>query len=499
MGILQNAPPAPVFVDVPSSTDDGTHSTAVVNTLIDIAETIDEASRLGGDASCDLYGEPHENTAVNPVRRWVGGFVFIAGMTTLTMVVRRTSASGGDVWRIRTRKDTTDWGSITPSSYALSTGDNTISHTLSGYVEGDMVEVFCQMYNAGQPADNYDWPGNVWVTMAYVSPVAITGAYPTIPTYTASNMTAPNLNLLGDAATWLLRTMGRRYLPLWQAPVKRQGPFNDATTTLSQTTVRWWGGLTRTSIHTTLNVSVQVDVLVSGRTEAVRLYINDVVVVTQNVTGTKGVYTPTLTTSLSGYSVGAHLRLSVDLQKTAPVGDRGNTSRFSVWRIWTDAPAGTPVNIAKLSVGTLTPNALRDKLNEIRTTLNAAQTRLAAHPELWARQQLFCYTYSFDDFQAAFFRKNQSIALMGRRLGEALYLRGRGVTLGYSTGAFEQTESKEDGGYDFENDRSAQVVNSDAIENTLFYLDSPDGLTFGDPYNLRGEVIVAFERLKVTP
>jgi hypothetical protein len=82
-----------------------------------------------------------------------------------------------------------------------------------------------------------------------------------------------------------------------------------------------------------------------------------------------------------------------------------------------------------------------------------------------------------------------------RRAGDAVAIRGRGVSIGVGGAQFERTN--EVGFYEFSNTRSTSIIPGDATQSVLWFLDNAPGLPSGAPYNLRGvDLLYAAERLK---
>lgn len=478
------------IIDSPSFATGGELSATLLNVIRDNALILDEASRLGRAAFGAQFGESPENNSTNPVRIHRGGFRFVTGATTLTIITESSGIVTGDQLRvIRDGTPTSGYSDGLISDFTLANGTQTHTITISGagYADGRVVLTQCFLRNAGGPAEENDW-GNVTIRDAYIGPIGLADAYPGVPTWGA--ISAANLNQLSNACDWLVRRVGQRVEPLWQGIVRRQGPFNDVDIG-TQTTVRWRGGIPRSALHTALLANVAVQQKMTGTTEQVRLKINGSTVDTWTVPAVPGDYAHTLDADLSGYSAGASLFLEIDHIKTAPLGSPGDGSRFSLFRVWDEPPGGSPASIDELGMRSSyafgpagTPGTLQHWLASLGTILTAIKARIDANPEIWDRQPLFSARFSIEDDQFALFEAF-GVAMNQRRTGEALVVRGKGITIGYGPGTFKE-EFNDVAAQVFENFRTHTAIDADAVETQVVYFATIAGLEPGSPYNLRG-------------
>jgi hypothetical protein len=112
---------------------------------------------------------------------------------------------------------------------------------------------------------------------------------------------------------------------------------------------------------------------------------------------------------------------------------------------------------------------------------------------LWGRQ--ICYRARYGRLEQQAWFEPGGVALRSRRAGDALAIRGRGISIGVGGAEFERTN--EVGLYEFSNTRSTSIIPGDATQSVLWFLDNAPGLPSGAPYNLRGvDLFYAAERLK---
>lgn len=494
MGLLSSVEDSPDFLG------DVFISAAKLTVLARNALAIDEASRLGRNAFCDGYGEDPENASTNPSLIWRGAFCYVAGATTLTIVTSSSGIQSNDQLRvIRGGTAAAGFADGLTSDFALANGVqvHTITINTAGYADGEPIEV--RMYLRNAPAlledEEYDW-GDVDIRDAYISPIQLADPWPGLPTLALDQVADTELQQISNAADWLVRRLSLRREPVFQAIVRRLGPFRDENG-VSQATVFWRGSITRTAGHPTLYAQFEIQQKVSGRTEQVRLFVNGSLAATYAVPSSPGIYGATLSASLTGFSAGTTVPIRLDMVKLAPDDDLPDTSRWTVYRVWADPAAGTPATLAEQQPRVpQTFTALMDWLDDLVALLAAAKARIDANGEIWARQTLYRARYGFNDEHFRQFEPG-GVAIVLQRQGEALVVRGSGVTLAYGPGRFLE-KFNEVGFEEFENFLTETAIDADTIENRVLFLDTLDGLPVGAPYLLRGvNLFGAWEWLKV--
>lgn len=476
MGILK------IVDDSPSFATGQPLSAEMLNLMRDNALALSEASYAGAVAHADRYGEPPENNDTNPVTVWRGGFVFVTGMTTLRVVTFTTGQQAGDTLRVY-RGD----GTSTSNDLTLTNGTQTHTITISGagYTHGQIVLLRLDLRNASA-GSTYAW-GNVEIREVTAYPVDLPDAFPGVPTFGA--ITAANLNQLSNCIDWLTRRVALRYEPLQQAVLRRVGPYHNAGGT--QTTVRRTGSVRRSPAQTELYVVGQAHVTFTGATETIRLIVNGAVVNTFSVPQIRGTHAFTLTASLSSFSTDTLVPILVDYIRTAGGEAAGTINKWSVFEIATRPTSGTPAALSTLSARVpMSFATLQTWLNDLATIVDDTYDRIVANYPVWQGQR--CYRARFTQGDPADNDPNYRlfepwvVALSPRRMGEAIAVRGKGVTIGYGPGRFLE-EYNEVGAQKFENFRTASVISGDTVQSATFYLDTVEGLPAGSPYNLRGE------------
>lgn len=485
---------AKIADDSPGFSDGAPLSPTALNILRDNVLALDEASRMGGVAFAGLYGQHPEFASLTNAVIWRGGFVWVSGMTTLRIT---TSTTGtvllGDTLRVYRGDDDSTY-----TDHTLAPGAQEFTPSIaSGYIAGQAVRVRCEVRHPYAPDDSYDGCV-VDIVLVEALPIAL-ASWPGLPSFAiAGDITAAKLTQLANCLDWLIRRVARRYDPLFLDCIKRIGPFQDPDTTLSQQTVIWLGGHRRTALHTTLVVRGQTLITWNGATEVIQLRINGSVVASYSVPTTIGESSWTLSASLSGYADGAALRISVQYLRTAGGDQAGTINRWSLQEVLVSAPSGS---VASLTPWTIRQASVSDSslVSWLASLVGIAQVvydRIAANEGLWGVQRAFTARHAFDDYQFRVFEE-WCVPTSWRRTGEALIVRGKGITLGYGPGRFLE-EQNEVGAFKFENFKTVTVIDADAVESAQFYLDSAPGLPAGAPYNLRGaETYVAMEQLKV--
>jgi len=461
-------------------------SAAKLNAMRDAALAQAEASRLGRVAFCASYGNPPQNDDENPNLIWRGGFTMVSGATTLTIVLVTSSISGTNLLRV-TRTGT----SAISSTHNLDSPPGppqtiTIDITPANYSNGQIVLVDIELYDSNSGA-SVNW-GDIEIREVSLSPIDISDAWPGVPTFGA--ITAANLNQLANAIDWLTLRMGTRYDPLFQGVVRRFGPYFQQGDVQLRTTVR------RSPAHGTVIANGYVQREHPGATERVTLTIGLDVVAVYDVPAAVGQHEWTFSYPLPG-STGDIIYVMVQYERTAPDEDGGglrNINRWTVNEIYTSSDTTAPATLEP-QVARQRPSfsSLRSWLNSLASIVSATYTRITNNSPIWSRQICYRARYGRLDQQSWF--EPGGVALRSRRAGDALAIRGRGISIGVGGAQFERTN--EVGLYEFSNTRSTSIIPGDATQSVLWFLDNAPALPSGAPYNLRGvDLFYAAERLK---
>jgi hypothetical protein len=484
MGVLK------IVDDSPSFATGQPLSAEMLGLLRDNALAISEASYLGVTAHFDRYQVPPEDNSTNPVTVWRGGFVFLTGMDTLRIVTFTSGQQAGDVLRVYQGDDTA-------LSDDLTLADGLQTHTITidadGHAHGEVVLLRLDLYNATAGA-TYDW-GNIDIREVVVYPVDLSDAFPGVPTFGA--ISAANLNQLSNAIDWLARRMGLRYEPLMQAVIRRLGPWFDAVDG-TQADVRLTGSVRKSPAQAEL-VARGLVYVAYGATESIRLNISGGAVEdTYTPPTTPGIYSWELIADISGSATDALIPWIVDYIRTGGSTSPQTVNRWSVYEVLTRPTTGAPASLDEpLARVPGTFSDLQTWLNALCTIVDAAYDRIVANYPVWQGQRAYRARYGIGDGQFKMFEPAH-VALAQRRTGEALYVRGKGVTLGYGSGRFDEKEDKDTGFYAFENFRRETLLPGDQLQTIRFHLDTAPGLPAGAPFNLRGvDLFAAFEQLAV--
>lgn len=492
MGILKNADDSPAF-----TTGDPLSPTAL-NILRDNVLALDEATRLGGYAFCGLYGQHPEENGVQQWVIWRGGFVFLSGMATLRVITSTSGTVGGAVLRIyRGDNGANDSLPGTYNDVALSAGTQTHSITISGagYAHQQIVRVQIELRHASPPGSPYS---AAIVDVLLVEALSVTlsaPAWPGLPTFgSAAAITAVNLNQLSDAIDWLIARCALRYDPLTILHIRRVGPFRDTDGATDQN-VRWYGGVRRSPLHTTLTARGRVMVRWGGATEQIQLWANGIQVASSGVATAVGEYPWELTHSLTGYADGQVVPLQIRFVRTAPSLSGSPVNRWTVNDVFAATPTGGASTLAAWQVrqAAVSDAAIVSWLTTLRTIAQACYDRIAANTAYWGVQRAFTARPASGNENFRIFEP-WGMPATWRRTGEALVGRGRGLTIGYGAGYFDEAAFAKEaqgiggiGAYPVKNNKTATFIDGDNVESGRLYLDTVPGLPVGAAYNVRGE------------
>lgn len=479
MAILSLATNMPLF------RDGELLSAAKLNTLRDAALAQAEASRLGNVAFCSSYGNPPQNDRQNPTIIWRGGFTMVAGATQLTVVVS-TSFSGAFL-RVHQTGSTTVTDTITLNSSNPQPETFTIDITGENYSNGQIVLVEIDLFDGSTAPAEVAW-GAIEIYEVSLNNIDISTSWPGVPTF--GDITSANLNQLANAIDYLTLRMATRYDPLFQGVVRRFGPF------FQQSDVYLLASIRRAPAHNILYASGYVQREYPGATETIKLIIGTTTVATYNVPAALGQHEWTLSATLTA-ATDSVSRVVVQYERTNPDEDGGGLegiNRWSVNEIYTssDTTASSTL-VAQVARQRPSFSSLQSWLNSLASIVSATYTRIEANYPVWKRQIAYRARYGRLDQQIWF--EPGGLAMRWRRAGDAVAIRGRGVSIGVGGAQFERTN--EVGFYEFSNTRSTSIIPGDATQSVLWFLDNAPGLPSGAPYNLRGvDLLYAAERLK---
>ena len=477
MAILSLATNMPLF------RTDELLSAAKLNMMRDAALAQSEASRLGGVAFCGSYGNPPQNDGTNPNIIWRGGFTMVAGATNLAVIVS-SNITGTNRLRVHRAGST-----VVTTTHSLTATTQTFDIDISGagYSNGQIILVEIDLYDSGQGPEDVPW-GTIDVLEVSLNTIDISTSWPGVPTF--GDITAANLNQLANAIDYLTLRMGTRYDPLFQGVVRRFGPF------FLQSDVQLRGSVRRSPGHGTLIATGYVQREYAGATESISLLVSGSTVATYSVPAAVGQHEWTFTHTLT-QATDTVIPVIVQYNRTNPDEDGGglqNINRWSVNEIYTSSDTTAPATlVAQVARQRPSFSSLQSWLNSLASIVSATYTRIEANYPAWKRQIAYRARYGRLDQQIWF--EPGGLAMRWRRAGDAIAIRGRGVSIGVGGAEFERTN--EVGFYEFRNTRSTSIIPGDATQSVLWFLDNAPGLPSGAPYNLRGtDLFYAAERLK---
>lgn len=459
---------------------------AVSATLINVyrsnLQLIDRISRLGRHAFQGGWGNPQERGGVNPYREWWGAFRVVPGITGITFVMRATGfISPND--RLQLYLD-----GVLHHSFAIAAGTQTYSIGLPGGLSvNQVVDVQLNIARLGDLPE-ITWDAIFELRDGYVAPVQTSASWPGVPSFTvdpfSTVISGDKFDQLADAIDYLARQIGLRTEPLYQSLIRQTGPFE------GQDTVRWDGGTVRSANVDRLKAFGLVIVFNSAQVEQVRIFINGGLADTYAVPTTIGEHSWAFDLDVSGYALDSQLDIVIDHVRLAGGGnDEGPLNRFTLYRVFTEQTSigaiGYPLPLEiNAAYGIVYFISVLAALSAIADVLKA---RIDASPDLWQRQRLFRRRYAYDDKQNEWYEPGMLASRFGRE-GEVLFVKGKGLTLGYGSIAWEEDATKlnEVGLYNFTALRQESIADGDAISTRIVYLDNVEGLFGGVPYHVRG-------------
>jgi hypothetical protein len=456
--------------------------------------TLDLDTRNGRAAYCGGWGHPEENVTANPFTKSKGGFRYLPGMTTLTVVVRVSDSISGGTWASGDSLRIYLNDALVQTTALPGNGDQTITHTLGSYALNSAVEVQLQIYSASRPSDDTQW-GLYEIIDAYVSPVTLSDTWPGVPTFTTV-YDAAKLTQLANAVDWLTRLVGRRTDPLFQAIVRASGPYGPSgEEAQGQSNVRWYGSMVTTTTAPILKVTGNV-LVQAPATEEVRLLVNGSVVATYNVPLDYGQHTWTLSYTMP-QSAGTRVYVEVWYRRLSvgPIVNKSEqTNRWSLIRVWSEGLANSHAAITIPAMTARTDGSWatwKAALNACATTAGTIYSRItaAANNSLWLRQYLYRGSYAYGGYGS----KNEPsfewiyIPNCPARIGNGVLVRGVGNTVDFGAQGFDESESAKNGigAYKLVATYS-ETATGQANETALVYFDALKNLPPGANYNVRG-------------
>lgn len=458
--------------NVTAMTGAGLSALALARPLAENALMLDSMTRRGRRAWTDQIDEL-SNNGFNPSPLMRGAFVFRPGVTTLTLIVFGTAHT------LRVRLNGTQVATLTLTN---TTQTVTVSLTGSGFTDGQIVEVDCDVERPGGTD-----PGTYAVRDAYVSPMSgiVGSSYGGTPTFGA--LSEASLQQLANAQIWLL---DRLNLQPWPVP---QGFYYRTLHNWPSTRLAWRGSIARANGANRL-VGVIAYANTNTPSERLRLLLDSgggyaEVATTPTITaGQSGVYE--FAVDLSGYTNEARLLARLEQIVTAeyPFEHGAVSTRWNLRWMETSNTAWSYPGLAAsaLPMEDLTFSQLQSRLNAIATQTQGAYSRITGAPELWDRQRLFRRSPTVDEFQRGYHRR--TFVARSIRSTDALLVRGKGVTLCWGPHTIPQ--ESETPWREWTAQWEEQLIGGDTYETKLISFDMFAGLPAGTYYTLVADDLV---------
>lgn len=438
------------------------------------ALTLDSMSLTGRRAWTDQVYELTSNN-FNPSPLCKASFMFRTGLTTLTIVAYGTTGLSDTI--------NVFLNGVSATTAATTGADQTITVTLTGrgYTDRQIIEVELTVSRTGDtPAPTYA------VRDMYVSPASgIVGSSPGAPTFGA--ISAANLTQLGAHQQWLYDRMNAVAMPLFQGQLYAFLHFWPSTKMM------WRGSIARGNGANQLRCTVGY---LNTNTASERLALS----ISTGGAYTEVATTPTITAGqvgahtfdvdLSGYTNEQRLHVRLDqIVTTAFAGSRGAVgTMWSLRDMETTATAWTFTTPAAYSLPreSLTFSALQARLNSIASLMTTVASRISGSTDVWNRIRCFRRSPGVDSYQASFHKLHW--LARGRRKTDGLYLRGKGITIGW--GAITLEPELQSGATVWKPQFEEQVIGGDAYVDKYVGFDTLPGLVPGMLYYVYGEDLI---------
>ncbi len=354
--------------------------------------------------------------------------------------------------------------------------DNFVNVNVSGYTNNDVVLVEVQADHSGStPVQN-----SYMLQEAYLgtTTAAMTRSWSTPVTF--GTISRANLNTLVDAQLYLTDYLTAPQLPL-------------------QMSSRWYGGrwetgdvheigtyrFGRVGNHNRLRVITDIRSR-HNRNTTLTYSINNVQVATRTFGEWQWVIDEQLL-DISGYAADTSLKLEViEKINTGPVTWRGAiNTKYNIRLVETMIATGyvaptLPTESQMLE--SMTFSTLQSRLNSLGTAMNTLNTQIGTRAFTLDRAWMFSRrpvaTDSSEDTLKMIYPARK------KRQGDVLVVRGKNIRIGWG---FDQGGDFDKPDYKFSNETT--LVGSDTTETKVYYLDQFDGLEYGFPYFLMGDLI----------
>ncbi len=442
---------------------------AFLTTLGDNVARLDMLSYRGRRARTEYQRQPIEASMGDPTVLGWGSFQFRTGLTTLNLHVGFPVTSTLQVLL----------DGVMVVNQSASAGAQVISVALTGrgYTEYQVVDVTVQVGFTGAFGYRlYD---------AYVFPVSgIVGSPPSLPAAITTSLT--HLDGLAQLADWQMRLLAACTQTAFTGQV-----FLSHYGEITSGWPVWSGSISRSNGANRLILPLEYRIPTS-QSEYLQLWGGGSVIATGPTWSAGAAGGLTFDIDLSSWGDGAITDLQLVQVITATGGGAHLGSSYSVLDAYTQRtsyPYATPPPPSS-PLESLSIEALASRLNTLRSTLSAITTRLQAAPDVFDRQRLTTWLPGHDAGQRAYYATQRTMAVLGRRAHQTLWVRGQGLTLAWGS---RTLEAKDGNPYRPTWEHEQQVTAGDQVETKKLSFDSFPGLFPGVAYAILGDTRYAHE------
>lgn len=447
-------------------------SASDANSLIRNARQLDALSQRGRRVWTNaIMRYPWEYDQA-PTVVFKGAFQYRSGVTNLNIIGEATFPGGGThtlrVYLNGVLRHSATWVTARTNYF--------FAINALGFTDLDIIDV--EVRDDWTGAD-----GQPVVVDAYIDAMSAAGpGYGGVPTFGA--LSEANLTQLMNAQTWAYNRLNYTDQCCLMGSMFMTGYAHST----SAEALLFDGGFENTNGATRLIIGLRYHIL-ANQSETVRVRINSSEVATATFTiGQGGDYEFNL--DISALSTDNPHRLTiVQTINTLPLsGERQLGSRYTLTDIFTKK---TTYPVATLPAATYEPgdsmtfSALQGILNQVATATNAAVTRIGSAIGAFNRQRVFRWRPGSDDGQSLYYQN--VLVAKGRRAHDALWVRGKGLKIGYGALTIEAVP---DSLYKWTPQYEQDLIGGDDILTRLVYFDQFPGLVAGMEYYIYGEHIV---------
>jgi hypothetical protein len=395
---------------------------------------------------------------------WYGNIRFRTGLTTLT--IEGNAANWGSV-TIRLYVNNTLRITCTPAASFSGTW------AITGLADGEVADIRVDAFGTSPSNAKYV------ITAIYATPLTYSVSWPGVPTF-VSTWSAALLTQLCDAMQWVYDRANVAPIRPDLALLYQLAPFSGENRPMYYGSVgRWFsnsqfrfGGNFMNATNTATNFDV---------------YFNGGLVYSS---GNLPIGTTVFSTaiSLASYSVGQQIEVAIFVNNTVAGPKPWAFSRLTLnaarsevdtSAIYASMLATPPADVA------VARTTLAAFLNNLSATVLAAHDRIVNTPavfsRVWAQRRFFSKTNSMSELSQ---RRGRPRII---RQGDRLTVRGKGVSMGWGPIVLPTNEA----GLDFDNwtnVHTAPLTDTDKVSTTTVYLDNFEGLSYGLPAYIVGDV-----------